>query len=461
MAKKGRKGSRFHPLLVIAVIAFAVYAIPRAYFTYRVDQALSRVESGNIAMVSVSYDSVWADFMGENADIYNVAIRVAPLDDALTIDRLSVHADGYGALGRLSSGMRLAEVPESLAIEIEGLRFDVGDGIYNAIANAGDGDREVALSRINGLGCDAPDQLTREIIERVTRDQVVVDGQLELGINAERGQVRPSFVVDIHDFGRMELAVTIRGEGTLADMQLRMPGQGAARLPTPDLGLADAHFRFEDKGANAARNSYCANRTDTDLAGFIDRHVEAVGTLMADTGERSPEFLEPYRQFSRHGGDIRISMKPGTPLSFRDLSQFTRDISIFRMNPEVAINGQTVPKVAALWLSELAVTPAHEVNWGESAVAGTETGDGSSDRAADATNDDEAAANSPNRQVEPGELASFIGYRARITTTNGEIYAGRIASAGEDSVKVRVGMEGGYVGYDIDHSDIREAIVRR
>jgi hypothetical protein len=463
MAKR-RKGSAARPLLIIGIIALAVYAIPRAYFTYRVDQALSRLETGNNPMVSVSYESVWADFMGENADVYGVTIQIRPLNDSVTIDHVRLHAEGYGSLGRLSRGTQLAQVPDSVALEIKGLHLDVDDRIYETLASAADSSGQVALRQLDGLGCKDSDNLFRDTIERVVGNDLVLDGKLALAIDDERGELRPSVALDIHDFARTELAATIRGKGSLSNIASSIQSKRAALQQIESLTLADARLAFEDNGANEARNQLCAARMDTDIDGFVDQHVEAVGDLMARTGERSQEFLLRYREYSRHGGDIQIRMMPGEPLSLKDLSDFTREISIFRMNPEVVINGRSIPKAAALWLSELAITPASDIDWGDDAGSAVAEADGSDSADGEAGADNQAAQSTStnrNRNVAPGDLASFIGYRARIITNNGETYAGRIASAGDDSVKVRVGMEGGYVGYDIEHGDIREAIVRR
>jgi len=459
MARR-KSGIPAKPLLVIAVIAAAAYAGPRAYFSYRMDQALSRLQDMASPAVSISYDSVWAELKGDRATVYDVAVAIPNLGDTLVIDEVHIEVSGFNGLGRLSQDrISYAGVPETMAIGFERLRLDVGDPIYQSLM-AGQSGRgnESALSRLGRLGCANPSNLLAGVIEEARIRRLVADGRLRLDYQQAEGRLEPSVMLDLQELFRVELAADLRGIG--ADNSGRIPLNRPAALADAIGGtIQSARLRIADQGGNRARNSYCAERIDSDVEGAVARHVEALGELMERTTRRSPAFLKRYREYIRYGGDIVVDLTPEASLNLQNMTGLARNISAFRMNPTVQINGEAVNPETARWLSELAITPANEVEWGDSGVVADADSD-SDQTGADASGDGGGDSGNGEREVEPRQLADFDGYQVRITTAQGKTYAGRISSVDDSKIEVQVPMAGGHVGYIIQVDAIERAVLQ-
>ena len=68
---------------------------------------------------------------------------------------------------------------------------------------------------------------------------------------------------------------------------------------------------------------------------------------------------------------------------------------------------------------------------------------------------------SDGRRVDPENLESFVGEYARVRTTSGQVYQGRLGSLGDDRVEVRVRIGTGYIGYGVRPSKVEEASIQR
>jgi hypothetical protein len=467
MAKRGQ--SRLaKPLIIIAVIAGLAYGGPRTYFSYRADQALSRIQQASANFADISYDSVWVDFMGETATIYDLTIRIQALDDAISMEEVRLHVGGFNGLGQLHGGDRIDSIPESMRVAVEGVEIDVDGAIYDTVTSqASHSDQQKGtLARLMALGCDNPADLDEAIVEHLGVGRLIMSMRLGFDYNEADSVLVPSISVDIEQLQRIEANLRIEGIGPEPGRLMQLGGLRALQRGEGPR-LSSARFRIVDQGYNNARNRVCADRTESQVSEFIDRHVETLGALMERTGTRSPDALERYRDYVRHGGDIVARLEPNEALTIQELSRITKNIAIFRLNPTIEINGEAINPTVARWFTDLAATPADEVAWSDeqtserSASAKGDSGDGDTDSGAAGESSADNEETSRNRPVPVSELGSYVDYRVQITMQDGKSYLGRLTSVDDGQVEIRIQQSGGYVGYNLKQNQIREARVRR
>ncbi|GEM_PF-7033032 len=461
MAKR-RQSSLAKPLIIIAVIAGLAYGGPRTYFSYRADQALSRIQQATASFATISYDSVWVDFMGETATIYDLTVRIEALDDAVTMEEAQVHVGGFNGLSQLHPGSGIDSIPESMRLEVKDARVDVDDAIYDVITSppANGTNHRGTLKRLMTLGCDHPDNLDQAVVEELGLGELVMGIRMGFDYDEAEATLIPSISVAIQDLNRIEADLRIEGVGPQPGGLMQL---GSLRALQHQQGprLSSARARIVDQGYNDARNRVCAAQTESAVDEFIDRHIEKLGALMERTGTRSPDFLERYRDYVRHGGDIVARMEPDEPLTVQDLTRITKNIAIFRLNPTIEINGEAINPTAARWLTDIAATPVREIAWSPEQASNQDadgpSGDGDGSSGEGGASSDGDSATDRDRALAVSELAAYVDHRVRLTMEDGKAYLGRVTRVGDGQVGIRIRRSGGYVGYNLEQDQIRDA----
>lgn len=470
MARR-KRSSPMKRVLIIALIAGIAYGGPKGYFTYRADQKLAELQEQAPRFIDFSYDSVWADFKGERVDVRDITVEFLPLNDRVEIDRASVQVDGFLGLRQLAQADEEGQIPDSALVEIEGARVDVDGAIYRTMTQngqltaAGSG----SAARLQAMGCEQPDNLGEAVVEHRGMREIVQDMEARLDHDEDDGRLTLAMDSHLREMHRAAMDVQIADINTASDLR---PSPGR-RAPGETKGpkLSYASLRVVDRGFNNARNEVCAERLGVAVDKFADRHVEAVGKLMERTGQRSPDFLERYRDYIVNGGDITFRVEPSEPMGVMRLMGMSGNLAMTRLNPNVEINGESINPVAARWLIDLFSTAPGEVPWQEGASESEDGDEASSDNgdAGDKTDTEpeqtegqsEDGDASVKRVIPLSELQSYVDYHVRVVTDNGKIHQGRLTAVDRGRIKIRVSDGSGYVGYGLDTDKIQQVQLMR
>lgn len=148
-----------------------------------------------------------------------------------------------------------------------------------------------------------------------------------------------------------------------------------------EIRLAHGEMGYRDPGYLARRNAFCAQGLDMSVAQFIDRHIAAVDTLLADHGIIASEDVRRlYRQLVSSGGALNFTSLPEPTWVPAQIDTYLRNDLLRQLNitirhddaPPVMLrlsfNEPTAPAVVtevlaagAPPLEALAVTPAEAI----------------------------------------------------------------------------------------------------
>jgi hypothetical protein len=139
---------------------------------------------------------------------------------------------------------------------------------------------------------------------------------------------RPSLQFDYRkDAGDLLVTVVLEHSGVSRLQWVRvgtLPGDAGnlLRLAAEPGLIRSEHWEVQDQGFVAARNRYCARKSEVDERRFVARHVESVARRLAMLGlEADDDTRTRYRRFALAGGKLSLSVALPRPMPASALRQ--------------------------------------------------------------------------------------------------------------------------------------------
>lgn len=327
-----------------------------------------------------------------------------------------------------------------------------------------------------------------------------------------RWEYRVTGTNEVHVFS----ALTAPGVGSLEHTERLYspaPADHLSNDPGSNRPLGDSVF-LRDDGFAQARNRYCAQRDETNLPTFLQRHMAAIERLLRASGlQAGTEVRAAYQRFARDGGTLLLEVPatgptadaatladrlqgrvstlqrdetPALPLRLQTVEPrpflpgfkgATLDALIDEQDSgqgsDAGIQADATAASAApgslrallrrsrtgfFDASEPAM-PAPQETDGEAALANGAAAEPSPGGDPRITPLDDAAPNRDTHGIPLDQLEDHVGQQIRLTLANGRHRVGVIEEVGEETLRLRVSLPSGSATYDIARIHVRRASV--
>lgn len=398
----------------------------------------------------------------------------------ITAERLRVERGDLGWLLRWLAGIAPA-LPQRLSVRLEGVQASAsllrqlrrGSGLVGLVVpfeGVACGDAEPALSDADYAALKWTDQRADVLLQF---DYDRHQRHLRVGMRIDRaplGVVRTS--IDLRD-------VPESGVPFAADL-------GGARLDRVELV-------YEEQGALAQRNQYCAQIADAAPAAWTERHLERLHGRLREHGLVPDEPVwSAYVHWLSTGGPVRLTAAPAPGVPLTEYAAFAPEDRLRLLGLKMHLNGDAVVPVEATGIAARdaafrALPPLPEPSPGSEDVAVLELADDADldddttfgvdadPSIADETVADmatEAAAPAPapssrprlvviTQPIEFADLDSYRGQRVRIRTVSGGRHVGIVLAATADAVDLEIRRYGGGARLPIQREQINRIEVLR
>lgn len=424
-------------LLVIFVAALLIAGGVGGYLWYSTKQQADQIVMMATPFAEISYGSIALSPTGSTGA---KKIRIMPhfVNDVITIGAIQLNAPNILALLDIRRQLSQGKIPPALSLSFHDVELALHGGLLGPPPSQA---QQVSpLHNLDALGCGPITRFSGTEWQEMGLERFV--GNLEVGYRLDATRNLLELRVDSHtrDWAALNLDLGL----TMATSP-----ESVMDLASFTPRLASLRFVLRDDGLNALRNNYCAVKAGKSISDYIADHVRLVAERLRANGiNLGPGLLEAYRRYLTEGGHFTVVANPPAPID-------PSELQFYAAEDVVKLLGLT------LQVNETAVTDL-SVTWDAAQVAQAL---GSESRP------EPAAADTPPIRQQPvivrqayhptpvGELGRHVGRNARLQTTTGAQYLGRLDGIAEDIVKITIRRSGGTVTLSLRAGDITSAEV--
>lgn len=424
-------------LLVVLVAALLIAGGVGGYLWYSTKQQADQIVMMAKPFAEISYDGIEVSPTGSTGA---KKIRVMPhlVNDVITIGAIRLNAPNILALLDLRRQLSQGKVPPALSLSFHDVELALHGGILGPPPSQVQ--HISPFDNLDALGCGPVTRFSGAEWQEMGLERFI--GNLEVGYRLDAARNLLELRVDSHSRDWATLNMDI-------GLTMAASPQSVMDLASFTPRLASLRFVLRDDGLNALRNNFCAVKAGKSIPDYIADHVRLVAERLRANGiNLGPGLLEAYRRYLTEGGHFTVVANPPAPIDPSELQFYAAEDAVKLLGLTLQVNDTAV--------TDLSVT------WDAAKVAQAL---GSESRP-----EPEAADTPPIRQqpvivrqayhpTPVGELGRHVGRNARLQTTTGAQYLGRLDAIAEDIVKITIRRAGGTVTLSLRAGDITSAEV--
>lgn len=287
--------------MLLAFLQLAYWLGVRRYFVSLEEAVMPAAQLTHERVVAIPFGSFGVD---------GLAFVVSGREElALTADRLRMHGVDPTWLVRWLAGFETT-IPDRLTLDLEGVRAT--PALLGAL-RANNGGAGLMLP-FEGFGCHQEPLLLDADYENLGWSTPQLDLNLTLRRDRARAHMMIEARVDRSPAGVLRLAVAF------ADVP-------AAGIPLhADLGgarLLQLALDYDEQGALAERNGYCANMVADNESDFATEHLHRLHEWLGGHGLVPDEPIwTAYRTWLGEGGPVQLELAPAQAVAFEEYPQF-------------------------------------------------------------------------------------------------------------------------------------------
>jgi hypothetical protein len=284
-------------LVAAAVVGVGGYFGAKLFIQHNAAQNLDAVLRQARPFVEVEYERVVATLKGE-LRAEGLTVRIAEFDDAFTIDSVGLQTPGL--LFMLGFDTNDLAMPESLGVEIRGMRADVDADFMRKVDDLGTA-RVAPGSSTPADQCIGASGLTPVSLKQLGYDKLVMD--FNASFRREEQNLVLEFGTLVEDAYELDVAVTL---ANMADPT------ALARNARPL--LVNGRLDYVDHSLNGRVMKYCADQqvAPEDVIAAQLREIQAVARQSGI--ELDAMITEPYAEFLRGKRRFTLTSAPIRPV---------------------------------------------------------------------------------------------------------------------------------------------------
>jgi hypothetical protein len=284
-------------LVAAAVVGVGGYFGAKFFIQHKAAQDLDAVLGQARPFVAIEYERVVATLKGE-LRAEGLTIRIAEFNDAFTIDSVGLQTPGFLFLLGFDRGD--LKLPESLGVEIRGMRADVDADFMRKIDALG----TAGVAPANPTPADqciGASGLTPVSLKQLGYDELVMD--FNVSFHREEQNLVLEFGTLVEEAYELDVAVT------LADM-----ADPAALARNARPLLVNGRLDYVDHSLNGRIMKYCADQ-QVAPEDVIAAQLREIQTVARQNGiELDAMITEPYAEFLRGKRRFTLTSAPHRPV---------------------------------------------------------------------------------------------------------------------------------------------------
>lgn len=428
-------------LLIAAGVVLVGLVVAHQYTASRVSNQVDRFAQGLAAHGTLEHGWIWVSPLG-TVRVNDLVFQPHSGGDAITVDRFVIEADSLGDLYSLGQGSSAEDVPQRLAVALEGIRLDLGGSLFEAYwqqLEAGD-----SLVNFETSGCGDRDHFSYADLDQMGYRNTVSDLALNYRFSPDRSRLDMGGEFIIHDMYGVEYSAGVRLDPETVDN----PAQAMMSLR-----LRRAELSLVDDGYVDNVLAFCARETDLDIADYRQRHLQAWQADWQQLGIAPGDNLTAaYATFLESPG--RLSLATYTGLNPMQIAMNpTPQAILAQLDPQVRVNGGD-PRpldLAVVGVNPRAPDPASPEEPSAPAPEASEQAE------------ETEPAPEPERSVRrlaPSELSDHLNRPVAVILNDGRRFDGQILAVEERRLRFSQTVEGGTMEMPLNREEIAEVWLR-
>ncbi len=304
----------------LVIVAVLLIAVLKLVLWYEIQQGASRLVARLAPAAQIQYGSVGSGLDGNvEFNAVNVTVGKGAARETWRAAQVSLATPGaLWLIRRLLSGDE--SLPDHLGVTVKGLQAPA------ALTSAG-GELSwlspISLVPFETLGCGVVSRFSVADYQRMGLNPGVQQQHLEYRYDAANSALTFSAELASLPFS----TITARGELQKFDPRA-IAGGNWQKLHVSELsvGYADAAYLVK-------RNRFCAQQAGISPAQFVDQHLSAVTSFLAEHGvQPAVQTTEIYRSLVAEGGHVGVLSLPPATTSIGQLLAETPDVMTRQLN---------------------------------------------------------------------------------------------------------------------------------
>ena len=422
-------------LVVLVLMAGGIWG----YLWYSTRQQVEQIIAAAQPFAEISHGGVEISPSG-SAGVRQIKIIPHFVNDVISIGAIRLNAPNILALLNIRRQLSQGQLPEALSLTIRGLELPLHGGIIGA--KLPPPHQRLPFDDLEALGCGPVLHFSGSEWQEMGYDRFISNVEIGYRLNANRMEMRLSS--DTRDWATLNLDISFA---------LTAPATSVIELAksfTPK--LAGLNVALQDDGYNTRRNNYCAAKLGKPTNEYIAEHVRLlVERLRANGIHPGAGLIAAYQRYLTEGGSVILKATPPTPIDPAELRFYKAEDVIKLAGLTVQIDDQPVSDLSLDWnVDQVAKALGIGVQ-----------------RAADAEAEETVAPVAPKpvvvqksfHPVSVSELHQHIGKIAKLKTSTGASYQGKLETFAEGMIRITIRKAGGTATLSLRSEEITQAQV--
>jgi hypothetical protein len=424
-------------LFVVLIAAILIAGGVGGYLWYSTKQQADQIVMMAQPFAEISYGGIVLSPTGSTG-VKQVRIMPHFVNDVITIGTIQLNAPNILALLDIRRHLSQGKPPPALSLSFHDVELSLHGGLLGPAPSQVQ--HVSPFDNLDALGCGPVTRFSGAEWQEMGFERFV--GNLEVGYRLDAARNRLELRVDSHTRNWAALNLDI-------GLAVATSPQSVMDLASFTPQLASLRFVLRDDGFNALRNNYCAVKAGKTIPDYIADHVRLVAERLRANGiALGPGLLEAYRRYLTEGGHLTVVANPPVPIDPAELQFYAAEDVVKLLGLTLQVNETAVADLSIAW---------------DAAKVAEALG-------SEARPEPDVVETPPVRQqpvivrqdyhpTPVGELGRHVGRNARLQTTTGARYLGRLDAVAEGVVRITIRRSGGTVTLSLRAGDITAAEV--
>lgn len=422
-------------LVVLVLMAGGIWG----YLWYSTKQQVEQLIAAAKPFAEISHGGIDISPSG-SAGVRQIKIIPHFVSDVISIGAIHLNAPNILALLNIRRQLSQGQLPEALSLTIRGLDLPLHGGIMGAKPPSPH--ERMPFDDLETLGCGPIIHFSGSEWQEMGYDRFISNMEVGYRLNAHRMEIRISN--NTRDWAMLNLDIGFAlTKAPTTVMEL-------AQSLTPKLASLDAIL--QDDGYNTRRNNYCAAKAGKPINEYIADHVRlVVERLRANGVNPGPGLIAAYQRYLTEDGSLTLTARPPTPIDPSELQFYKAEDVVKLAGLTVKVNDQPISDLSVDWN---AAQVAKALGIGVQRTSQEEE-----TRATIAPITPKPIVKQSFHPIAISDLGQHLGKIAKLKTSTGANYQGKLETIAEGVVRITIRKAGGTATLSLRSEEITQVQV--
>lgn len=423
-------------LVVLALTAGGVWG----YLWYSTRQQVEQIVAAAKPFAEISYGGIEVLPTGSTG-VKQVKIIPHFVNDVISIGAIRLNAPNLLDLLNIRWQLSRGQVPGAMSLSVHQLDIPLYGDIIGSKPRPPH--QRAPFDDLQTLGCGPVAHFSGSEWQEMGYDRLFSNMKIGYRLNANRMNVYVNN--DTRDWAALSLDMSFA---------LTSPPASIMELTTSlTPKLASLNAILQDDGYNTRRNNYCAAKAGKPINEYIADHVRLVNERLRANGVNlGPGLIAAYQRYLTENGTLTLTANPPAPIDPTELQFYKAEDVVKLAGLTVKVNDQTVNDLSLEW---------------NAALFAKAMGISAQRTLAEEPTEEDRALSMPKptvikqsfHPIAVSDLSQHVGKIAKLRTSTGASYQGKLETMTEGVIKITIRKSGGTATLHLRNEEITEAQV--